>query len=137
MVLRRTSGGSDRRLHGQSCKKPARPRRKKGAASIKGLTAAEVTSDTPPAAIEDLGQAVRDSGGGVVGSYRDPVGGHWHLVASLPIEKVEPTPFQRDISKTHVERLSDVIGRMGRFLDPIIAVRTAFPSFPWHIKSSP
>jgi ParB family chromosome partitioning protein len=121
----------------KAAKKPATPRRQKksakygvaGAVSIKGLTAPEVTGGTPPAEIEVLGQAVRESGGGVVGSYRDPVGGHWHLIASLPIEKVEPTPFQRDISKTHVERLGDVIGRMGRFLDPIIAVRTAEGAF--------
>ena len=108
----------------KAAKKTATPRRKKSVRSIKGLTALEVTGDTPPAEIEVLGRAVRESGGGIVGSYRDPVGGHWHLIASLPIEKVEPTPFQRDISKTHVERLGDVIGRMGRFLDPIIAVRT-------------
>lgn len=113
----------------KAAKKPATPRRRKGAVSIKGLTAPEVTSDRPPAEIDALSQAVRESGGGVVGSYRDPVGGHWHLIASLPIEKVEPTPFQRDISKTHVERLGDVIGRMGRFLDPIIAVRTATGTF--------
>ncbi len=108
----------------KAAKKAAKPRRKKGAFSIKGLTAPEVTADAPPAEIESLGQAIRESGGGVVGSYRDPVGGHWHLLASLPIERVEPTPFQRDISKAHVERLGSVIGRMGRFLDPIIAVRT-------------
>jgi ParB family chromosome partitioning protein len=108
----------------KAAKQPGKPRRKKGAYSIKGLSAPEVTSDSPPAEVEALAQAVRESGGGVVGSYRDPVGGHWHIIASLPIEKVEPTPFQRDISKTHVERLGDVIGRMGRFLDPIIAVRT-------------
>ncbi len=106
-----------------AAKTPGKPRKKKGASSIKGLSAPEVTSDAPPPEIETLVQAIRESGGGVVGSYRDPVGGHWHVMASLPIEKVEPTPFQRDISKTHVERLGSVIGRMGRFLDPIIAVR--------------
>ena len=108
-----------------AAKTPAKPRRKKGAVTIEGLTAAEVTAEAPPPEIEGMGQAIRESGGSVVGSYRDPVGGHWHLVASLPIDKVEPTPFQRDLSKTHVERLCSVIGRMGRFLDPIIAVRTA------------
>jgi ParB family chromosome partitioning protein len=109
----------------KAARKPSKPRRKKGAVSIKGLTAPEVTGETPPAEIEILSQAIRESGGGVVGCYRDPVGGHWQILASLPIDRVEPTPFQRDISKTHVERLGDVIGRMGRFLDPIIAVRTA------------
>ena len=108
----------------KAAKQPSKPRRKKGAVSIKGLGAREVTDDAPPPEVESLGQAIRESGGGVVGSYRDPVGGHWQIIASLPIDKVEPTPFQRDISKTHVERLGSVIGRMGRFLDPIIAVRT-------------
>ncbi len=110
-------------------KKPAKPRSRKGARTITGLTAVEVTGGSPPAEIETLGQAIRESGGGVVGSYRDPAGGHWHLIASLPIERVEPTPFQRDISKTHVERLASVIGRMGRFLDPIVAVRTEQGTF--------
>jgi len=126
-MLAKRSGSSEPAK--KAAKKPARPRKKKGAVSIKGLAAAEVTSAAPPAEIESLVQAIRESGGGVVGCYRDPVGGHWHVLAGLPIEKVEPTPFQRDISKTHVERLGDVIGRMGRFLDPIIAVRTAEGGF--------
>ena len=107
----------------KAAKAPAKPRKKKGAFSIQGLSAGEVTAAPVPAEIEALGQQVRESGGAVVGAYRDPVGGHWHLLASLPIEKVEPTPFQRDISATHEERLQSVIGRMGRFLDPIIAVQ--------------
>ena len=103
----------------------ARPRRKKGPSGPQGLAAPEVVSGAVPPEIEALRQAVQDSGGGVVGAYRDPMGGFWHLVASLPTEKVVPTPFQRDLSDTHVAKLQDVIGRMGRFLDPIIAVRTA------------
>jgi ParB family chromosome partitioning protein len=102
----------------------ARPRRKKGPSGPQGLAAPEVVSGTVPPEIDALRQAVQDSGGGVVGAYRDPMGGFWHLVASLPTEKVVPTPFQRDLSDTHVAKLQDVIGRMGRFLDPIIAVRT-------------
>jgi ParB family chromosome partitioning protein len=100
-------------------------RRKKAAAGSRGLTAAEVAgTDQASEDVRALGDSVRETGGGVVGVYRDPVGGHWQLVASLPIDLVEPTPFQRDLSKTHVTRLADVIGRMGRFLDPIIAVRS-------------
>jgi ParB family chromosome partitioning protein len=108
----------------KAARQPAKPRRKKSAATIKGLTASEVTSDSPPAEIEALCAAIRESGGGVVGTYRDPAGGHWQVIASLPIDTVEPTPFQRDLSQPHVERLVNVIGRMGRFLDPIVAVRT-------------
>ena len=45
------------------------------------------------------------------------------MLAALPIELVEPTPFQRNLSDTHVRKLELVIGKMGRFLDPIIVVR--------------
>jgi ParB family chromosome partitioning protein len=106
-------------------KRASRTRRAKGAASPRGLAAAEVASGSPPPDLDTLAQAVRDCGGGVVGAYRDPLGGHWQLLASLPVDKVEPTPFQRDLSEAHAARLQDVIGRMERFLDPIIAVRSA------------
>jgi ParB family transcriptional regulator, chromosome partitioning protein len=107
-----------------AAKKVTKPRKKKTTAVIIGLSAAQVTAGIPPAEIGALEDVIRQDGGGVVGSYRDPAGGHWHVIASLPIERVEPTPFQRDLSQPHVERLVSVIGRMGRFLDPIIAVRT-------------
>ena len=35
-------------------------------------------------------------------TYRDPLGGHWQILAALPIDRVEPTPFQRDLSEAHV-----------------------------------
>jgi ParB family chromosome partitioning protein len=58
----------------------------------------------------------------VVGSYKEPLGGHAVFIAILPIDVVEPTPFQRDLSDAHHKRLADVINKTGRFLDPIIAV---------------
>lgn len=106
-----------------SAPKPAERRRKQRAAPIPGLTAADVAGGTRPAEVDALCQSIRDAGGGVVGAYRDPVGGHWQVVAGLPIDRIGPTPFQRDISDAHVARLADVIGRMGRYLDPIVAVR--------------
>ena len=48
--------------------------------------------------------------------------GHPVLLCVLPIDAVEPTPFQRDLSDAHHKRLADVINKTGRFLDPIIAV---------------
>ena len=45
------------------------------------------------------------------------------LLVALPLEKVEPTPYQRDASETHVKRLMKVIEKIGRFLDPILVVR--------------
>src|SRR5436309_12842216 len=44
-------------------------------------------------------------------------------MAALPIDLVEPTPYQRNLSDAHARKLEAVIGKIGRFLDPIIAVR--------------
>jgi ParB family chromosome partitioning protein len=63
----------------------------------------------------------------VLAPYQDPLGGHWQIFAALPIELVEPTPYQRDLSKPHVERLSDAMDKLGRFLDPMIVVRREDP----------
>jgi ParB family transcriptional regulator, chromosome partitioning protein len=69
-----------------------------------------------------VAEAIEKAGGCVVGSYKDPLGGHPLLLSVLPIGAIEPTPFQRDLSDTHHKRLADVINKTGRFLDPIIAV---------------
>ncbi len=107
----------------KSPKRGSKARRRKGPASPRGLTAPEVIAGSAPDEIQSLFKDIQDSGGGVVGAYRDPLGGHWQVLASLPVDRVDPTPFQRDLSETHIARLGDAIGRMGRFLDPIIAVR--------------
>jgi len=69
-------------------------------------------------------QAIEADGGAVLGTYRDPLGAHWQLLAAIPIDRIQPTPFQRDLSESHVDRLSNAIGGLDRFLDPVIAVRT-------------
>ena len=51
------------------------------------------------------------------------LGGNALIFAALPIGKIEPTPFQRDISDAHVRRLTQAMDKTKRFLDPIIAVR--------------
>ena len=61
-------------------------------------------------------------GGAVLGAYRDPFAGAPLLLASLPLKRVTATPFQRDLSRTHAERLAEAIGAAGLFLDPVIAV---------------
>ncbi len=98
-------------------------RRKKAESKSRGLAAAEAAEGAPPAAATALRDAVREDGGAALALYRDPLGGHWQLLAALPIEKVEPTAFQRDLSEAHVRRLTGVIDALDRFLDPIIAVR--------------
>jgi ParB family transcriptional regulator, chromosome partitioning protein len=101
-----------------------RKRRKKAPPEPRGLSARQVGGGNPPAAVERLEAAIEADGGVPIGAYRDPLGGNWQVVASLPIEIVAPTPYQRDLSEPHVARLADAIDRLGRFVDPIIAVRT-------------
>jgi ParB family chromosome partitioning protein len=104
----------------------ARPRRKKEAlaAGARGLAARELGAGPPPPEVEALRRQIEGDGGSVLATYREPVGGAWAVLAGLPLEKVTPTPFQRDLSEGHVARLSEVIDKIDRFLDPIIAVRT-------------
>jgi ParB family chromosome partitioning protein len=73
-------------------------------------------------ALAPVAGRVKQEGGVVLATYRDPLGGHPLLVAILPIDRIEPTPFQRDLSEAHHKRLAGVIEKMGRFLDPVIAV---------------
>jgi ParB family chromosome partitioning protein len=97
-------------------------RRKKVAPGSVGLGAAETVS-VDDRELDSLAGNVEKDGGAVVGRYRDPFGGQPLLFAALPIDKVEPTPYQRDPSDAHVKRLMGVIEKIGRFLDPIVAVR--------------
>lgn len=103
-------------------------RRKKAAANSIGLTPSEVSDGAPPGELGTLEDQVKQAEGQVLCRYRDPLGGRWLLLAVVPTACVEPTPFQRDLSDTHVKRLEDVIGKVGVFLDPVIAVPAAEPS---------
>ncbi|OGT25033.1 MAG: hypothetical protein A2Z17_06485 [Gammaproteobacteria bacterium RBG_16_66_13] len=60
--------------------------------------------------------------GHVLSIFRDPIGDHWHLFCLLPVGKVEATPYQRDLSPTHVKRLQTVMRKIDRFVDPIVTV---------------
>jgi ParB family chromosome partitioning protein len=97
-------------------------RRKKAAPASVGLTAKETVNVSAPE-LDRLADEVEADGGTVLGRYRDPFGGTPLLFAALPVAVVEPTPYQRDPSDAHVKRLMAVIEKIGRFLDPIIAVR--------------
>ena len=106
--------------------KGARRRRKPTGVST-GLAAVELQAAAPPGAVAELYQQIETDGGKALSMYREPYGGHWVVLAALPIELVEPTPYQRNLSDTHVRKLEGVIGKIGRFLDPIIAVRIVKP----------
>ncbi len=111
----------------KSAKKKAAPRRKKrpeGAPRTRGVAADALGDGAPPAPIARLAEAIAADGGTALAIYRDPLGGHWQIFAGLPIELIEPTPYQRDLSDAHVAKLCSAIDRLGRYLDPMIVVRT-------------
>ncbi len=87
------------------------------------LGPAELPIAAPEGDLEKLASEVRADGGAVIGAYREPLGGHSLLLAALPVEKVQPTPFQRDVSDAHVRKLTVAMSKTRRFLDPIIAIR--------------
>ena len=101
---------------------PARRRPRKQKAGSRGLTPAECKLDVTSPGLQSLLNRIESEGGIVVGSYSDPLGKNPLLLAILPIDRIEPTPFQRDLSQVHHRQLADVIDRTGFFLDPVIAV---------------
>lgn len=103
-------------------KKKRAPRRKKAAAGSVGLSTQQVCAVTDPN-LRGLSSQVEADGGAVLGSYSDPFGGTCVMVVVLPIDRVEPTPYQRDPSEAHVKKLMTVIEKVGRFLDPLVLIR--------------
>ena len=101
---------------------PARRRPRKAKAGSRGLAASECRLDALPQEAEEVKARVDKEGGFVLGGYADPLGRHPLLLAVLPVDSVEPTPFQRDLSQAHHRKLADVLDRTGMFLDPIVAV---------------
>lgn len=102
-------------------KKPRKPRRKKVEAASRGLLPAEIAQTS--GATDELSRAITSDGGIALAGYREPFGGHPVVLAALPIDKVEPTPYQRDPSEPHVKRLASAMERVDRYLDPLVAVR--------------
>ncbi len=108
----------------KTAKKARRSRKKPEVAPrSRGVAADALGTGTPPAAVSRLGESIQADGGSVLASYRDPLGGSWQILAGLPIDRVEPTPYQRDLSAAHVTKLTSAIDKLGRYLDPIVAVR--------------
>jgi ParB family chromosome partitioning protein len=76
----------------------------------------------PPREARAVAEQVERDGGQALALYQDPVGEHWQIFCLLPMERVEPTPYQRDLSPTHVKRLQEVVRKLDRFVDPIVAM---------------
>ena len=94
---------------------------RKRAAKTVGLEPRDCRLDTS-GDVAPIVRRVEAEGGIVLSTYRDPLGGHPLINAVLPLERIQPTPYQRDLSEAHHKRLAGVIDKTGRFLDPVIAV---------------
>jgi ParB family chromosome partitioning protein len=101
---------------------PAKRRPRKAKAHTRGLMPEECRLEDLSGPALEVKARVEKEGGVVMGTYYDPLGKTPILFAVLPISKVEPTPFQRDLSDMHHKKLADVIDKTGIFLDPIICV---------------
>ncbi|MGD8560623.1 MAG: ParB/RepB/Spo0J family partition protein, partial [Gammaproteobacteria bacterium] len=91
--------------------------------SQRGLAREEIVLGIEDKTVAPLAAEVQAAGGVAIGAYHEPLSGRPILLAALPINKVQPTPFQRDLSPTHTKRLAQKIEESGSFLDPLIVVR--------------
>ena len=101
---------------------PAKRTPRKAKAGTRGLLPSECRLDSLPADAQEARDRIESEGGLLIGAYNDPLGKNALLLAVLPIARIEPTPFQRDLSQAHHRKLADVLHRTGMFLDPVIAV---------------
>jgi ParB family transcriptional regulator, chromosome partitioning protein len=76
-----------------------------------------------PAAIDQLAAAIESDGGAALAAYREPLGEHWQIFALIPAAMLQGTPFQRDLSPAHLKRLGEVMKKLRRFTEPVVAVR--------------
>jgi len=84
----------------------------------------------PPKAARDLAARVESDGGHVLAVYREPIGDHWQIFCLLPLARVEASPYQRDLSPTHVKRLTECVKKLDRFIDPVVALSPS-PGVYW------
>src|SRR5437660_1602631 len=99
-----------------------RKRRKKVGKNTLGLSATEVLEQATPAAVLALAEQIEKDDGKALATFREPMGKNWQILCALPVSRIEPTRFQRDLSDAHVKRLMDKIEKLGRYLDPITVV---------------
>src|SRR5436309_15991545 len=95
---------------------------RKAKPKTKGLEALDCKLEISAEPIREVVTRVQKQGGVIVGSCRDPLGGSPLAIAVLPVDSIEPTPFQRDLSEADHKKLAGVIVHTGTCLDPIIGV---------------
>jgi ParB family chromosome partitioning protein len=106
-------------------------RRRAGGMIIPRMAKWRVHPDEEPSRqAQALADQVERDGGTVLAIYQEPVGDHWQIFALLPMDKVEPTPYQRDLSPTHAKKLQDVVKKIDRFVDPVV-VMSPRPGVYW------
>jgi ParB family chromosome partitioning protein len=87
--------------------KSGRPRARKGVKlEPTDLTPPQLALSERPPELDELARAIEADG-----------------FAALPADKVERSPFQRDVSDPHVRKLTVAMDKTKRYLDPIIVVR--------------
>jgi ParB family chromosome partitioning protein len=82
-----------------------------------------------PSLVTRMAEQVERDGGSALAIYQEPVGKAWQIFALLPLDRVHPTPYQRDLSQPHVKRLGEVIKKLDRFIDPLVVIRTEEGSY--------
>jgi ParB family chromosome partitioning protein len=86
------------------------------------LVPSEILIEAPSPELAELAAQVEKDGGKVLAFYREPLGGNPLCLVALPVDKIEPTPYQRDVSDAHVRKLTVAMDKTKRFLDPLIVV---------------
>src|SRR2546428_4772120 len=76
----------------------------------------------PSRQAQELASQVERDGGRILALYQEPVGEHWQIFCLSPGARCEASPYQRDLSPTHVKRLTESITRLDRFVDPIVVI---------------
>jgi ParB family chromosome partitioning protein len=131
----RPTKASSKQRAGKKTKRTPAAKRRRAAQRLtppkaaRGLAGAEVRLGLDAPEIAPLVAEIDAAGGAAVSAYHEPLSGRPVVLAALPRDAVAPTPFQRDLSPTHVKRLAQKIEESGAFLDPLIVVRGAEGGF--------
>jgi ParB family transcriptional regulator, chromosome partitioning protein len=97
-------------------------RKRRGPAEPRGPEANDSALTLDHESVAALVGQIEKLKGTALAAYRDPYGGTSLVLASIPVGSVEATSFQRDLSRTHAERLAGAIRDTGAFLDPVIGI---------------